>query len=413
MPEEKHLSRRDFLRAAGMVGAGSLLGATGVSAQGASESGGPGQNLKSSSVPLRPFGKTGVSVSCLSLGGIFDIPSNQLVLRQALEWGVAYWDTAYSYGGGKSELGIGQFLSKNPEARKKLFIVSKSEARSPAGITKHLTQSLERLKTDYVDLYFLHDLKEIDPLNREIKTWAEKTKAEGKIKFFGFSTHSNMEDCMLGAAKLGWIDGIMMTYNFRLMQSDKMKSAVDACVKAGIGLTAMKTQGGGSVSMESEAELQMAGRFLNQGFTDKQAKLKAVWENPNIASICSQMPNLTILMSNIATALNQTKLSAEDLRLLDRFAGETASSYCAGCATICESAFAGAPPIREVLRCLMYFHSYGEKDRARELFAGLPAATRKDLLQCDFSTAERMCPQGLAIGKLMREATVLLGNTFS
>jgi uncharacterized protein len=413
MQEEKHLSRRDFLRTAGMVGAGSLLGATGVFAQGANESGGPGQDAKTTSVPLRPFGKTGVNVSCLSLGGIFEIPSNQLVLRQALKWGVTYWDTAYSYGGGKSELGISQFISKYPETRKELFIVSKSDARSPAGTTKHLNESLERLKTDYVDLYFLHAIKDIDPLKPEIKAWADKTKSEGKIKFFGFSTHSNMEDCMLAAAKLGWIDGIMMTYNFRLMHSDKMKSAVDACVKAGIGLTAMKTQGGGSVRVESEAELQMAGRFLKQGFSDKQAKLKAVWENPGIASICSQMPNLTILMSNIAAALNQTNLSAEDLRLLDQFACETSSSYCAGCATICESAFAPALPIREVLRCLMYFHSYGEEDRARELFAGLPAETRRDLVQCDFSTAERRCPQGLPIGKLMSEAAVLLGNSFS
>ena len=49
----------------------------------------------------------------------------------------------------------------------------------------------------------------------------------------------------------------------------------------------------------------MAGRFLKLGFTDKQAKLKAVWENPNIASICSQMPNLTILSANVAAVLNR------------------------------------------------------------------------------------------------------------
>ena len=47
---------------------------------------------------------------------------------------------------------------------------------------------------------------------------------------------------MLAAAKLGWVDGIMMTYNYRLMVKDEMKRAVDACAKAGIGLTAMKTQ---------------------------------------------------------------------------------------------------------------------------------------------------------------------------
>ena len=409
MPKEKSLSRRDFLRTAGLVGTGSLLGAGGVLAQGLGELGGQGQDLKSSSVPVRPFGKTGTDVSCLSLGGMFDIPSNQLLLKQALKWGVTYWDTADCYEGGKSELGIGQFLNKYPEARRQLFLVTKSDARDPAGMTKLLNQSLEKMKTESIDLYFVHGIRGIDELNQETKAWAEKAKATGKIKFFGFSTHSNMEECLLAAAKLGWIDGIMMTYNFRIMHSDRMRSAVDACVKTGIGLTAMKTQGGGSVSMESETELKLAGRFLKLGFTDKQAKLKAVWENPNIASICSQMPNLTILMSNIAAALDQTRLSAEDLELLRQYACESSSSYCAGCAAVCESAFAAAPPpIREVMRGLMYFHSYGEKDQARAVFEGLSEGARKSLLTCSFSAAEAKCPQGLPIGRLMREATTLL-----
>ena len=126
-------------------------------------------------------------------------------------------------------------------------------------MTKLLNQSLERMKTETIDLYFVHGIRGIDELNQETKAWAEKAKAAGKIKFFGFSTHSNMEECLLAAAKLGWIDGIMMTYNFRLMHQEAMKSAVDACVKAGIGLTAMKTQGGGSVNMESETELKWRG----------------------------------------------------------------------------------------------------------------------------------------------------------
>jgi uncharacterized protein len=408
MSEELCLSRRDFFRTAGIVGAGSLLNATGVIAQGSDKAGVPESETGSSTFPVRPFGKTGVKVSILSLGGMFDIPSNQLLLKQAVRWGVTYWDTADCYEGGKSELGIGQFLGKYPETRSRLFLVSKSDDRDPQGMTKLLNRSLERMKTDFLDLYFIHGIKDIDELNQRTKAWAEKAKSDGKIKYFGFSTHSNMEECMHGAAKLGWIDGIMMTYNFRLMHSDKMKSAVDACVKAGIGLTAMKTQGGDSVHQESEAELQMAGRFLKLGFTDKQAKLKAVWENPNIASICSQMPNLTILAANIAAALNQTKLSAQDMELLRQYACETSSGYCAGCAAICESVCAATPPIREVMRCLMYFHAYGEEDRARELFASLPRMSRRDLKHCNFSAAERNCPQGVPIGKLMKEAGTLL-----
>ena len=54
----------------------------------------------------------------LSLGGMFDIPSNQLLLKAALDWGVTYWDTADCYGGGKSETGIGQYFDRNPGARR-------------------------------------------------------------------------------------------------------------------------------------------------------------------------------------------------------------------------------------------------------------------------------------------------------
>ncbi len=125
-----------------------------------------------------------------------------------------------------------------------------------------------------------------------------------------------MEECLLGAASLGWIDGIMMTYNYRLMHTDAMRRAVDACTRAGIGLTAMKTQGGGQVLTGGANELNLGGRFLQSGYTQGQAKLKAVWENPQIASICSQMPTMALLSENTAAAMNKTRLSALDREAL-------------------------------------------------------------------------------------------------
>lgn len=407
MDKTKGISRRRFLKALGALGTSSLVAVSDLSiAAPEGPSGNTGDPAQV--VPRRPFGKTGVQVSCLALGGMFDIPSNQLLMRQALKWGVSYWDTADCYEGGKSEIGIGQFFGKYPEARKEVFLVTKSDARDPEGMTRLLHRSLDRMKTDYVDCYFIHGMKKMEEINQETRTWVEKAKAEGKIRFFGFSTHSNMEDLLLGAARLGWVDGIMASYNFRLMHTDKMKAAVDACVKAGIGLTAMKTQGGGPVGTESEIELRMAGRFLKQGFTDKQAKLKAVWDNPHIAGICSQMPNLTILSANVAAALDQTRLSSADMDLLRIYARETTSSYCAGCSDLCESCVGNQVPIQDVMRCLMYYRSHGDKDLARHLFAELPAHTRRSLLTLDFTEAEQRCPQKIRIGKLMREAVSLL-----
>jgi len=407
MADNKGFSRRDFLKTAGAAGTGSILAVAGSLFPNDSDA--AETQPDQMKVPTRPFGKTGVDVPILGLGGMFDIPSNQLVLRQALKWGVTYWDTADCYEGGNSEIGIGDFFKRYPEKRKEIFLVTKSDSRDAKGMTNLLNRSLDKMKTDYVDLYFIHGMRDIDEIDKNTKAWADKAKSEGKIRFFGFSTHSNMEELMLAAAKLGWIDGIMLTYNYRVMHKDKMKSAVQACSKAGIGLTAMKTQGSGWFSSLVDSGVDMTDRFIKLGFTDKQANLKAVWENPNIACICSQMPNMSVLTSNIAAALNRTKLSAEDLSLMQRYACDTSSTYCAGCTGLCEPTLGGEAPIGDIMRYLMYYHSYGECDRARSLFGELPQPTRDRLLSHDYAEAEKVCPQGLKIGKLIQEATKLLG----
>lgn len=395
LKEKNKLSRRDFLKAAGAVSVGSIL--TGFDPLTEASEG-------SQKVPARPFGKTGINVPILAFGGSLDTSMSLLVLRQAFNWGVTYWDTANTYMGGKSETGIGKYFEKYPEDRKRIFLVTKSHAWTLNGLSRDLDLSLERTRTDYIDLFFIHSVRSINDLDDETKKWADKKKSQGKIRFFGFSTHSNMEACMLGASKLDWVDGIMMRYNFRLMHTDEMKRAVEACTKAGIGLTAMKTQGGGQVNTSSDTELKLAGRFLQKGFTDAQSKLKAVWDNPNISSICSEMPNMTILMSNVAAALDKTKLSTLDMELLRQYARESRSHYCAGCADICESSIQGNVPISDVMRCLMYARSYGNPQRAKIRFQKLPEITRRQITLKDYSLAEQRCPQKMAISKLMKEA---------
>ena len=400
---KKGLTRRDFIRTVGLGG----IAATGLEIDRAMASPATGEG-QAQSIPKRKLGKTGAEVSILCLGGMFDTINNQLLLRQAYNWGVTYWDTAEGYGNGRSEEGIGRFFSRNPEARKEIFLVTKTRPGAPAKMTESLEKSLKELQTDYVNLFFVHAITASSELDDSIKDWAAQMKKAGKIKFFGFSTHTNMEDCLLGAAKLNWIDAIMFSYNFRLMNTPKMKEALAACVDAGIGLVAMKTQASGPAKAESETELQAVGRFLERGFTDKQAKLKVVWDNPNIASICSQMPSLTILSANVAAARDLTKMGRNDLELLDRFAMATCSDYCAGCGRICLEAVGGAVPVSDVMRCLMYYRDYGDRELARAVFAGLSKEARTRLTKIDYARAERACPQGLAIAELMREASRVL-----
>ena len=356
------------------------------------------------SVPTRHFGKTGIEVPILGFGTSLHVTFSQLLLKQAVKWGVTYWDTAQTYMGGNSEKAIGKYFAKYPADRKKVFLVTKSHAWSADDRTRDLNASLERMQTDYIDLYFAHGVGSAAELDAPMQRWAQRAKAEGKIRYFGFSTHRNVEQCMLAAAGLGWIDGIMMRYNFRSMHSDQMIRAVAACAKAGIGLTAMKTQGGGQVKTDTPTELKLAGRFLRKGFTDAQAKLKAVWQNPQIASICSEMPNMTLLMSNVAASVDKISLSGRDMQLLREYARETRSDYCAGCADICESVTLARVPIADVMRYLMYARSYGTQKKAAALFKKIPQKIREQIIHLDYALAEQKCPRKIAIGRLMRDA---------
>ena len=408
----ENMNRRDFLATAGLAGLGSVLAATTGCAedknnieQKASET----EKPQLPQIPKRKLGKSDVKIPILCLGGMFDIPENQIVLQKAIDWGVTYWDTAHSYNGGKSETGIGKFLKNNPEMRQKLFIATKaSGAETADAIEKRLQTSLSRMNTGYIDLYYgVHGLSDPEQLTEELKAWAKSAKERKLIRFFGFTTHSNMEKCIARAAELDWIDGIMTTYNFRQMQRPEMISAVEAAHKAGIGLVAMKTQAAGQ-EFKTEEDKKLAGHFLEKGFTSHQVNLKAVWQDEKISSICSQMPNIAILVSNVAAALDKTKLTASDVQFLREFAQVTCSGYCAGCAEICSSATPEMPYISEVMRYMMYYNSYGQKDRARELFAKLPAGVRGKIASVDYSFAQSRCPQSVPIAKIMKKAVKVL-----
>jgi len=403
--EKKRMDRRTFLKAAGVGGASIALSA-GIARNLLSAEASDSTQMKS--MPERILGKTGVRVPILALGGITDWTINQTLLKVAVNMGVTYWDTAYGYGNGKSEEGIGQHFEKYPEDRKKIFLVSKATgAENPDQMTGCLSTSLERMKTDHVDLYFIHGLRNNESLSQEMKAWSEQKKKEGKIRFFGFSVHMNMSQALMHASTLGWIDVIMPTYNYRNMITDDMKKAVDACAKANIGLVAMKVMAMRSQGAESPEEQALIKSFTDKGTTLEHAKLKAVWRDERIASSCLAMYSLNILRDNIAAATDDKKLSTHDIENMKRLAQNTCDSYCLGCMK-CASVMGDDSRIPDVMRYMMYYKSYGETDRARKEFIELPESLRNRLAFKDYSHAEALCPQHIRIGEAMREAARIL-----
>ena len=354
--KNNEINRRNFLKTVGAAGLSSVLVSRAVKADpndpNEPNAAGKTQEPVVPQVPKRKFGKEEVEVSCLGIGVMFNLLDNQLLLRNALKYGVTYLDTADSYAQGNSELGIGEYLKKNPEGRKNLFIVSKaSRTKTIDDIEQCLQASLKRMNTDYIDAYFtLHGISNPAQLTDDMKKWVESAKKRKLIRYFGFSTHSNMARFLSAAAQLDWIDLIMTTYNFRLMKDAAMQAAMDACHKAKIGLVAMKATGRASRRRQGEAteddpDKKLLEQLMQRGFTLEQAAIKIVLEDQRICCACVGMETVPKLAANIAAVLDKTELTLEDRNALNEYAGAT-------CTVIVR-----AVPISATLPCLRYLMS--------------------------------------------------------
>ena len=165
---------------------------------------------------------------------------------------------------------------------------------------------------------------------------------------------------------------------------------MDACKKAGIGLLAMKTNGG-----VSRSEEKVVG-FQSQNFTLDQAKLKAVWADERIDTIVSEMDSLRVARENISAAKSSKSLSASEMHQLNRLASLTAHLACQGCASQCQSVAGGTVAIADTLRFFSYHEVYGDTQRARRLYRELPE-NRRNWDKTDLTAAGRACPQGIDI----------------
>ena len=403
MSDAKKLTRRDLLRlgvAAGALGLAGKASAADPEAKPADAKAGEPPLPK---VPRRILGKTGASIPILLMGGGMKLDTRfDPKLAEAYRFGVNYIDAADCYSGGTCETAVGNFHTK-AGVRKDLWITSKSDQHAPAGFEATVHTSLEKLQSDWVDLYFLHALQEATYLNDDLKVVVERLKKEGKIRHFGFSCHdATVVELLNKAAATGWVDAVMFRYNFRQYGDKELNAAMDACKKANVGLIAMKTQGSEAAFADAWKKFEGTGKWNKY-----QAVLKAVWSDERITAAVSHMDTFEKLKDNVAAALDKSELGALDRAGLEKYAAATRVHACDGCDHLCGAAVTAPVRIGATMRCLMYHDVYGEPERAREVFARLPAEARK-LSGVDFRGAEAACPHGLQVSALMERAARVL-----
>ena len=358
----------------------------------------------SQKIPHRSLGKTGASVPILQIGTAQTLDQGyDKILHLLFREGVYSLDTALSYGWGSSQKAIANFASQIG-GRQKLWLTSKSSAYSLKGFVEDIDECLVDLKTDYLDLYLRHSVSDAEDINRDFVQTGEKLKNSGKTRFIGFSSHGgNVVELLNKAAKIGGIDAILFSYNFRRYGYRELSLAMDNCKEAGIGLIAMKTMG--SVPRDAEAVLN----FKSQNFTLGQAKLKSVWADDRIDSVVVEMDSTKVARENITAAKSEKQLTANEIHQLNRLAAMTAQYSCQGCSHLCEKAVNKSARIADSLRYLMYHECYGKKDIAKEFYHQIPLDNRS-LTDQETTIAQSICPQGIDIKSRLELAQRILSS---
>ncbi len=377
------MKRRDFLKlgfitatsAAAGLSLGKVLGA---------------ETPPSVTPVYRTLGRTGLKVTIVSFGAMLT-PEHE-VLEAAFDMGINYVDTARRYMGGRNEEIVGKALKGR---RSKVYVATKtvSSSSSKKDIFGDVETSLSKLKTDYIDVIQLHSLSSKDrAFNPETRDALMELRKQGKVRFFGVTTHTNQAEILNALADdpTKFFDVALVGYNFK--SESAIKQSIARAAESGIGIVAMKTQAGG---YKTNA---LGSTSLHQ------AALKWVLQDTNVACAIPGMQNTSMFQEDIAVM--NMKMTKTDARVLERYSEAINPYYCHLCSA-CEAGCPNHVAISTINRSLMYLQGYGARELARATYQGIPPD--KTAAQCsNCATCLARCVNGLNIAEKMRQARTLL-----
>lgn len=203
-----------------------------------------GRRKVNSQIPTRSY-NTEINLSIIGMGGIVVVGMGQkeanTIVANSYERGVNYFDVAPSYWNGEAEEKLGKALKPY---RKRIFLACKTMERSAAGAEKELYTSLQRIQTDYFDLYQFHAVTELEEVEQIFATGGAletflKAREAGKIRYIGFSAHS--EEAAIAMLDRFNFDSVLFPINFvcyyqgnfgsRVVQKAREKNAACLALK--------------------------------------------------------------------------------------------------------------------------------------------------------------------------------------
>jgi len=375
----------------------------------------------------RKFGSLDWEASVLGFGAMrlpiigknssdIDEPEAIKMIRTAVDHGVNYIDTAYTYHENHGEILVGKALLNG--YREKVKLATKLPSwlvEKPDDFDRFLDEQLEKLQTDHIDFYLLHALNSTYwPKLRdwEVLNWAEGALANGRIKYIGFSFHDDIEVFKEIVDAYDKWTFCQIQYNFMDLEYQAGTEGLQYAADKGLAVVIMEPLRGGQLTTkipQSVADLWDSSPVPR---TPADWALQWIWNHPQVSVILSGMSTMQHVVENLENADRSGAdiLSEEELALIDKVREEyrriapvpcTSCKYCMPC-----------PNGVEIATILEYYNDaiiYDNPMAPRFLYRTLSADKQADnCIEC--FECEEKCPQGIPISEYLKKAHAWLGK---
>ena len=332
----------------------------------------------------RVLGKTGLEISRLGFGGIpiqkIDAEGTKVLVGELVDKGVNFIDTARGYT--VSEEYLGYALEG---VRDKFVLATKSMARTKEAMASDINVSLRNLRTNYIDLYQIHnpsaaDLDTVMADGGALEALFE-ARAAGKIGHIGITLHS--VELFRRAIELDWVETVMFPYNLVETQGEEL---IAECERKNIGFICMKPLAGGAIE-----DARLAMRFI--------------LNNPAVTVVIPGMAEISEIRENASVCSDASALSEEEIENIAKIRAELGTNFCRRC-NYCAPCTAGIN-ISAVFLFEGYYSRYDLKNWAASRYSTL-AKTASDCIGC--GACESRCPYNLPIREMLKRAAEVMGK---
>ncbi len=366
----------------------------------------------------RKFGPLDWKVSALGFGCMrlptkgedtsnIDEPEVTKMLHYAIDHGVNYLDTAYPYHGGNSEWVVGRVLKGGYRAKVKLATKLPCWlVESPKDFDQYLNEQLDRLLTDHIDFYLLHNLNEkrwLRMRDLDVLEWAEKAIADGRIGYLGFSFHDDYEAFKEIVDAYDRWTLCQIQYNYMDVENQAGTKGLRYAASKGLAVVIMEPLLGGRL-VNPPQPIQNLWNTAAQTRPPADWALQWLWNQPEVSVVLSGMSAMEHVEENVtsAEASGINSLTKEELALIEQ-ARDKYQEICPIPCTQCGYCMPCPNGVHIPRNFLVYNEGvmYDDPDGARRLYTIRMTEDERASACIQCRECEELCPQDIPISEWM------------